>query len=182
MVLGFFVQILFCLRVEWGYMYLKIIGWNLTVLKIFLVKYKNIRIFIWFSYRISFFFRSFRTWLRRWFFHSTKGKKVCISNIMVNMWFLISLKKTEWDKINFLPVQVATPGKHLFKHVVCGSDGTFLITVNGRVLAAGSNEHNKLGFNSETSGLRKSKVQVGAIHFITFYFNDLTKMNLYIYI
>nr|XP_034323342.1 serine/threonine-protein kinase Nek9 isoform X3 [Crassostrea gigas] len=58
------------------------------------------------------------------------------------------------------PQKVATPGKHLFKHVVCGSDGTFLITVNGRVLAAGSNEHNKLGFNSETSGLRKSKVQV----------------------
>nr|XP_022334597.1 serine/threonine-protein kinase Nek9-like isoform X1 [Crassostrea virginica] len=59
-----------------------------------------------------------------------------------------------------IPQKVATPGKHLFKHVVCGSDGTFLITVNGRVLAAGSNEHNKLGFNSETSGLRKSKVQV----------------------
>lgn len=143
------------------------------------MKYKNIWTSIWFSYHISFFFRSLRTWLRRWFFHSTKGKKICILNIKVNMCFLISLKKTEWDKINFLPVQVATPGKHLFKHVVCGSDGTFLITVNGRVLAAGSNEHNKLGFNSETSGLRKSKVQVGAIHFITFSFNDLTKMNLY---
>ncbi|XP_048735252.1 serine/threonine-protein kinase Nek9-like isoform X2 [Ostrea edulis] len=58
------------------------------------------------------------------------------------------------------PQKVATPGKHLFKHVVSGCDGTFLITVNGRVLAAGSNEHNKLGFNSETSGLRKSKIQV----------------------
>ncbi|XP_062587241.1 serine/threonine-protein kinase Nek9-like isoform X2 [Saccostrea cucullata] len=58
------------------------------------------------------------------------------------------------------PQKVATPGKHLFKHVVCGCDGTFLITMNGRVLAAGSNEYNKLGFNSETSGLRKSKVKV----------------------
>lgn len=79
------------------------------------------------------------------------------------------MKKTEQDKMNFLPEQVATPGKHLFKHVVCGSDGTFLITMNGRVLAAGSNEHNKLGFNSETSGLRKSKVQVGPVHFDNFF-------------
>ena len=40
-----------------------------------------------------------------------------------------------------------------------GSDGTFLITTTGRVLACGSNEHNKLGFNSEMSGLRK-RIQV----------------------
>ncbi|KAK3093484.1 hypothetical protein FSP39_016296 [Pinctada imbricata] len=58
------------------------------------------------------------------------------------------------------PQKVKTPGKHLIKHVVSGCDGTFLITANGRVLAAGSNEDNKLGFNSETSGLRKGRVKV----------------------
>ncbi|KAJ8308251.1 hypothetical protein KUTeg_013125, partial [Tegillarca granosa] len=50
-----------------------------------------------------------------------------------------------------------TPGKHLIRRVFAGSDGTFLVTRSGRVLACGSNEHNKLGLNSETSGLRKRK-------------------------
>ena len=39
-------------------------------------------------------------------------------------------------------------------------DGTFLLTATGRVLACGSNENNKLGFNSETSGLKKRKPKV----------------------
>ncbi|XP_048259677.1 serine/threonine-protein kinase Nek9-like isoform X1 [Haliotis rufescens] len=59
-----------------------------------------------------------------------------------------------------LPQKVSTPGKHLIKSVCAGSDGTFLITTNGRLLACGSNEFNKLGFNSETSGLRKRKAKV----------------------
>ncbi|XP_063426870.1 serine/threonine-protein kinase Nek9-like [Mytilus trossulus] len=58
---------------------------------------------------------------------------------------------------HFSPQKVKTPGKHLIKHVLGGSEGTFLITTTGRVLACGSNEHNILGFNSEMSGLRKRK-------------------------
>lgn len=54
-------------------------------------------------------------------------------------------------------LKVKTPGKHFIKHVLGGSEGTFLITTTGRVLACGSNEHNILGFNSEMSGLRKRK-------------------------
>ena len=52
------------------------------------------------------------------------------------------------------------PGKHLVKEVVAGTDGTFLVCASGRLLACGSNEFNKLGFNSETSGLRKRKEKV----------------------
>ncbi|KAL5008631.1 hypothetical protein ScPMuIL_014212, partial [Solemya velum] len=59
-----------------------------------------------------------------------------------------------------IPRKTRTPGKHLIKHVCAGSDGTFLITMSGRVLACGSNEFNKLGFNSQTSGLRKRKPKV----------------------
>ncbi|XP_076465660.1 serine/threonine-protein kinase Nek9-like [Babylonia areolata] len=55
------------------------------------------------------------------------------------------------------PQKVDLPGKHLVKEVVAGSDGTFLVCDSGRLLACGSNEFNKLGFNSETSGLRKRK-------------------------
>ncbi|KAL8568793.1 hypothetical protein ACOMHN_000076 [Nucella lapillus] len=55
------------------------------------------------------------------------------------------------------PQKVDLPGKHLVKEAVAGSDGTFLVCASGRLLACGSNEHNKLGFNSETSGLRKRK-------------------------
>ncbi|XP_069118156.1 serine/threonine-protein kinase Nek9-like isoform X1 [Argopecten irradians] len=58
------------------------------------------------------------------------------------------------------PQKVETPGKHFIKHVYAGSDGTFLVTTSGRVLACGSNEYNKLGFNSETSGLRKQKPKI----------------------
>jgi NIMA (never in mitosis gene a)-related kinase len=50
--------------------------------------------------------------------------------------------------------------RHLIKHVFAGADGTILLTTTGRVLACGSNEHNKLGFNSETSGLKKHKAKV----------------------
>ncbi|XP_040189320.1 serine/threonine-protein kinase Nek9 isoform X3 [Rana temporaria] len=37
--------------------------------------------------------------------------------------------------------------------VSCGSDGSFLLTQSGKVLACGSNEHNKLGLNQCTAGL-----------------------------
>ena len=43
------------------------------------------------------------------------------------------------------------------------SDGTFLVSANGRLVACGSNEDNKLGFNSKTSGLRKRKAQVRTV-------------------
>ncbi|XP_025077734.1 serine/threonine-protein kinase Nek9-like isoform X3 [Pomacea canaliculata] len=56
-----------------------------------------------------------------------------------------------------LPQKVELPGKHLVREVVAGPEGTFLICASGRLLACGSNEFNKLGFNTETSGLRKRK-------------------------
>ncbi|XP_041355037.1 serine/threonine-protein kinase Nek9-like isoform X2 [Gigantopelta aegis] len=62
------------------------------------------------------------------------------------------------ESFNF-PQKVAIPGKHEVKHVCAASDGSFLVSANGRLLACGSNEHNKLGFNSKTSGLRKRKAQ-----------------------
>ncbi|PIO26975.1 Serine/threonine-protein kinase Nek9 [Aquarana catesbeiana] len=37
--------------------------------------------------------------------------------------------------------------------VSCGSDGSFLLTQSGKVLACGSNEHNKLGLNQCTAGI-----------------------------
>lgn len=37
--------------------------------------------------------------------------------------------------------------------VQCGSDGTFLLTQAGKVLACGLNEFNKLGLNQCTSGI-----------------------------
>ena len=58
------------------------------------------------------------------------------------------------------PQLVKTPGTHCIDHAFSGFDGTFLITTSGRVLACGSNENNKLGFNSLTSGLRKRKQKV----------------------
>ena len=58
------------------------------------------------------------------------------------------------------PQRVQTRGKHAIKEVIAGSDGTFLINTNGRVQACGSNESNKLGFNSAAQGLRKRKEQV----------------------
>lgn len=61
--------------------------------------------------------------------------------------------------------QVELRKKHLIRHVYAGTDGTTLLTTTGRVLAAGSNENNKLGFNSETSGLKKHKPKVPYIKF-----------------
>ncbi|XP_045186998.2 serine/threonine-protein kinase Nek9-like isoform X2 [Mercenaria mercenaria] len=58
------------------------------------------------------------------------------------------------------PQKVDFKKRHLIKHVFAGADGTMLLTTTGRVLASGSNEHNKLGFNSETSGLKKHKPKV----------------------
>ncbi|KAM4690321.1 serine/threonine-protein kinase Nek9 isoform 2-T2 [Rhinophrynus dorsalis] len=37
--------------------------------------------------------------------------------------------------------------------VSCGSDGSFLLTQSGKVLACGLNEHNKLGLNQYTAGI-----------------------------
>lgn len=43
--------------------------------------------------------------------------------------------------------------------VSCGSDGSFLLTQSGKVLACGSNEHNKLGLNQCTAGLINHEVR-----------------------
>lgn len=52
---------------------------------------------------------------------------------------------------HFLPQKVDVRGE--FRLVQCGIDCTFLVENNGRVLATGNNEHNKLGFNCTASGL-----------------------------
>ncbi|XP_033102475.1 serine/threonine-protein kinase Nek9-like isoform X2 [Anneissia japonica] len=57
------------------------------------------------------------------------------------------------------PQKVPIRGGRLIKAICAGSDGTFFLTVNGRLLACGSNEHNKLGFNTVTAGLRKRQVK-----------------------
>ena len=51
-------------------------------------------------------------------------------------------------------------GKHGIRSVHAGPDGSFVIKTNGRVLACGSNEYNKLGFNSSARGLRKHKKEI----------------------
>ncbi|WAR20027.1 NEK9-like protein [Mya arenaria] len=55
---------------------------------------------------------------------------------------------------------VSFPSTHHIKHVYAGSESTFLLTQSGRVLAAGSNEHNKLGFNANIYGIKKHKPKV----------------------
>ncbi|XP_066280526.1 serine/threonine-protein kinase Nek9-like isoform X2 [Branchiostoma lanceolatum] len=55
------------------------------------------------------------------------------------------------------PQKVEFCGSKTIKTIHCGPDGTFFLTANGRVLACGTNEHNKLGFNLSASGLVKRK-------------------------
>ena len=55
------------------------------------------------------------------------------------------------------PQKVETRGQHTIRSVIAGPDSTFLLNSNGRVLACGSNEYNKLGFNSRAQGLGKNK-------------------------
>ncbi|XP_052273748.1 serine/threonine-protein kinase Nek9-like isoform X2 [Dreissena polymorpha] len=59
-----------------------------------------------------------------------------------------------------IPNKVELQKKHMVRYVSAGAEGTFLLTHSGRVLAAGSNEHNKLGFNSLTSGIKKHKAKI----------------------
>ena len=61
---------------------------------------------------------------------------------------------------HFTPHQVATRGCHSVKSVFASNDGTFVLNTSGRLLACGSNEHNKLGMNNTVQGLRKSSKQV----------------------
>ncbi|XP_013095073.2 serine/threonine-protein kinase Nek9-like isoform X2 [Biomphalaria glabrata] len=63
------------------------------------------------------------------------------------------------------PQKVEIPAKQKVKHVCAGGDSSFLICFSGRLLACGSNQYNKLGFNSETSGLRKRKTKTFDIPF-----------------
>ncbi|XP_012945754.1 serine/threonine-protein kinase Nek9 [Aplysia californica] len=57
------------------------------------------------------------------------------------------------------PQKVDIPVKQQIKSVCAGSDSSFLLCSSGRLLACGSNQFNKLGFNSQTSGLRKRKAK-----------------------
>ncbi|CAH2328936.1 serine threonine- kinase Nek9 [Pelobates cultripes] len=49
--------------------------------------------------------------------------------------------------------QVEVPRGLCIVNISCGSDGSFLLTQSGKVLACGSNEHNKLGLNQCTAGI-----------------------------
>uniref|UniRef100_UPI00358F99BD serine/threonine-protein kinase Nek9 isoform X1 n=2 Tax=Myxine glutinosa TaxID=7769 RepID=UPI00358F99BD len=53
----------------------------------------------------------------------------------------------------FSPEKVMALSRYDVKSVVCGTDGTFFLTHNCRVLACGNNEFNKLGLNQYTFGL-----------------------------
>nr|XP_033807302.1 serine/threonine-protein kinase Nek9 isoform X1 [Geotrypetes seraphini] len=53
----------------------------------------------------------------------------------------------------FTPQQVDVPKTLNIVSVHCSSDGTFLLTQSGKVLACGLNEFNKLGLNQCTSGI-----------------------------
>ena len=58
------------------------------------------------------------------------------------------------------PQLVKTRGRHAIKAVHAGGDSTFLVNTNGRLQACGSNDQNKLGFNTTAQGLRKRTEQV----------------------
>ncbi|XP_030855681.1 serine/threonine-protein kinase Nek9 isoform X2 [Strongylocentrotus purpuratus] len=58
-----------------------------------------------------------------------------------------------------LPQKVTFQGKKEIKTVSAGSEGSFFLTTDGKVYACGSNEHNRLGFNTVTAGLRKRIVK-----------------------
>ena len=47
-----------------------------------------------------------------------------------------------------VPTEIKFKFKYAFKNVFAGSDCSFLLTKEGRVLAFGNNEHNKLALNS----------------------------------
>ncbi|EDV29146.1 uncharacterized protein TRIADDRAFT_20215, partial [Trichoplax adhaerens] len=56
--------------------------------------------------------------------------------------------------------QVCLAGKGLIKSVHCGSDFSFLLTISGRVIAFGNNEHNQLGLNSTKNTITRNKPRV----------------------
>ncbi|XP_038075456.1 serine/threonine-protein kinase Nek9-like [Patiria miniata] len=58
-----------------------------------------------------------------------------------------------------LPQKVYICGNKTIRSVCAGFEGTFFVTTDGKVLACGSNENNKLGFNTFTKGLRKRQVK-----------------------
>ncbi|CAH2328938.1 Serine threonine- kinase Nek9 [Pelobates cultripes] len=53
----------------------------------------------------------------------------------------------------YSPQKVEVPRGLCIVNISCGSDGSFLLTQSGKVLACGSNEHNKLGLNQCTAGI-----------------------------
>uniref|UniRef100_A0A8C2UPS5 non-specific serine/threonine protein kinase n=1 Tax=Chinchilla lanigera TaxID=34839 RepID=A0A8C2UPS5_CHILA len=53
----------------------------------------------------------------------------------------------------YVPQRVDVPKALIIVAVQCGSDGTFLLTQSGKVLACGLNEFNKLGLNQCMSGI-----------------------------
>ena len=58
------------------------------------------------------------------------------------------------------PQEVFIRGCHSIKAVYASMDGTFVLNTSGRILACGSNEHNKLGMNNTAHGIRQSNNQV----------------------
>ncbi|XP_078464797.1 serine/threonine-protein kinase Nek9 isoform X1 [Lampetra planeri] len=66
----------------------------------------------------------------------------------------------ETDATEFYPKRVPLSNRWKITEVCCGTDGTFFLTAQGKVLACGNNEFNKLGLNQCTSGLRNRETSV----------------------
>ncbi|PIK57090.1 putative serine/threonine-protein kinase Nek9 [Apostichopus japonicus] len=63
------------------------------------------------------------------------------------------------EKSICLPTKVHVPAGKCITEVIAGSDGSFFLTADKKVLACGSNKDNKLGMNLLTNGLRKKSSQ-----------------------
>ncbi|XP_071833367.1 serine/threonine-protein kinase Nek9-like isoform X3 [Apostichopus japonicus] len=63
------------------------------------------------------------------------------------------------EKSICLPTKVHVPAGKCITEVIAGSDGSFFLTADKKVLACGSNKDNKLGMNLLINGLRKKSSQ-----------------------
>ncbi len=57
--------------------------------------------------------------------------------------------------------------RYAFKNVYAGADYTFLLTNEGKVLAFGNNEYNKLCLNEGAVGLRNADAQKSLLVILT---------------
>lgn len=64
---------------------------------------------------------------------------------------MLKFSQSRWE-----PTELTFKLKYTFKRVYAGSDYSFLLTNDGRVLAFGNNEYNKLGLNQSTVGFKNA--------------------------